>query len=230
MGFRARGVRGRRKKSWLLGFILMATAWLMVAAVHDLDQRLRPQILGMAVGLSRQMAAQAITDTMYKKLAVNRDFSHLIVIEHDAARHITSAHFNMAAAFRIESLTTVEVQNELMELRNRVVYVPALQTLGSSLFALYGPSIPVRIVPLGSVESRVVPVVRSAGINQTVHILNLDVEAQVGVIVPFVTQPITVRSTIPIAYMVLVGSVPKVVGDGLAAYREASNEGRTGTH
>ncbi len=218
------------KKSWVIWGTLALFGWLFGVFIHYLDHQLRPQIMGMAVGVSRQMASQAITDMLYKRLAKSKDFSQLIVIDHDHSGQIVSAHFDLSKVANIESVTTSEVQNELIQLGRRVLYIPAFQTMGSTLFAMYGPSIPVRIVPLGSVESHVVPEVKSAGINQTVHILNLSVVAQVGVVVPFVTEPVKVSSTVPIAYMVLVGSVPRVVGDGLSAYRQALNVGTSSSH
>ena len=225
MRFKPKNSHRSSKKSWIVLAFFVLFGWWFGVAVHYLDRQLRPQIMGMAVGVSRQMASQAITDMLYKRLAVNGDFANLIVIDHDPAGHIVSAHFNLSSAFRIESLTTTEVQKELLQLEKKVVYIPALQTMGRTLFATLGPSIPIRIVPLGSVESHVIPEVKSAGINQTVHILYLTIVAQVGVVVPFVTQPVLVKSTIPIAYMVLLGSVPKVIGSGLAAYHDANNSG-----
>lgn len=225
-----RSQRLSMRKSWVIWGTLALFGWLSGVFIHYLDHQLRPQIMGMAVGVSRQMAAQAITDMLYKRLAQSKDFYRLVVIDHDRSGQIVSAHFDLSKVAGIESDTTSVVQKELIQLGRRVIYIPAFQTMGSTLLAMYGPSIPVRIVPLGSVESHVVPEVKSAGINQTVHILNLSVVAQVGVVVPFVTEPVKVTSTVPIAYMVLVGAVPRVVGDGLAAYREALNTGTTSSH
>lgn len=170
--------------------------------------------MAIATGVARQMATQAINDALTKRIAEDAEYARLVVLDKDAAGKVTSAHFNFAEVARIESLTTLRVQHVLTRLEERTIYVPALQGLGSAILATIGPSIPIRIQPLGSAQSEVEPVVETAGINQTVHILYLHIMAQVNVVVPFVTQPVRVDTRIPIAYVVFVGSVPQTTISG----------------
>lgn len=181
-----------------------------------LDRSLRPPFMAIATGVARQLATEAINDALTKRIAEDSEYAKLVVLDKDANGKVTSAHFNFAEVARIESLTTLRVQHVLTRLEEKTIYVPALQAMGSAILAPLGPSIPIRIEPLGSAQSEVEPVVQTAGINQTVHILYLHIVAQVIVVVPFVTQPVRVDTRIPIAYVVFVGSVPQttVVGAG----------------
>lgn len=217
MRFKARRSHSRigRITLWSL-FFLVFSIWLFYESMVLLDRSLRPPFLAMATGMARQMATQAISDALTKRIAEDSEYAKLVILDKDRSGRVTSAHFNFAEVARIESLTTLRVQYVLTRLEGRTIYVPAFQAMGSAILASIGPSIPIRIVPLGSAQSEVQPVVQTAGINQTVHILYLHIMAQVSVVVPFVTQPVRVDTRIPIAYVIFVGSVPQttITGSG----------------
>ncbi len=219
--FRARRQPSRVKRyAWFSMIFLSLSLFALVQSVAALDRSLRPPFMAMATGIARQMATQAINDALTKRIAEDAEYAKLVVIDKDRNGRVTSAHFNFAEVARIESLTTLRVQHVLTRLEERTIYVPALQSMGSAILATLGPSIPIRIEPMGSAQSEVEPVVKTAGINQTVHILYLHIMAQVSVVVPFVTTPVRVDTRIPIAYVVFVGSVPQttIVGSGMPVY------------
>ncbi|MCI0182035.1 sporulation protein YunB [Sulfoacidibacillus ferrooxidans] len=230
--------RARRKPSAWRRYTIMSVLFLflslvsLVWSIEQLDRSLRPPFMAMATGIARQMATQAINDALTKRVAEDTEYAKLIVVDKDQAGHVTSAHFNFAEVARIESITTLRVQDALMHLQERTIYVPALQAMGSAVLATLGPSIPLRIEPLGSAQSEVEPVVETAGINQTVHILYLHITAQVIVVVPFITAPVRVETKIPIAYVVFVGNVPQttMVGTGAPQFSMPAPSPLRGTH
>ncbi len=78
---------------------------------------------------------------------------------------------------------TITVQ-QLMKNTKDKIYLPLGQLLGSQLLAGRGPDVPIVIVPVGTVESRVYDVFEEAGINQTRHKIYLEVKTMVRVVVP----------------------------------------------
>ncbi|MHB1627768.1 MAG: sporulation protein YunB [Bacilli bacterium] len=223
--FQARRQPSRvRRFAWFSMIFLSLSLFALIQSVRALDRSLRPPFMAIATGIARQMATQAINDAITKRIAEDAEYAKLVVIDKDRNGRVTSAHFNFAEVARIESLTTLRVQHVLTRLEERTIYVPALQAMGSAVLATLGPSIPIRIEPLGSAQSEVEPVVKTAGINQTVHILYLHIMAQVSVVVPFLTAPVRVETRIPIAYVVFIGTVPQttVVGGGIPLYPPAN--------
>ena len=215
--FRAKRRPSRlRRAAWFSAVFLFVSLLFLYQSVLLLDRSLRPPFMALATGVARQMATQAINDALTKRIGEDAEYARLVMLDKDRSGRVTSAHFNFAQVARIESLTTLRVQHVLTRLEARTIYIPALQGMGSAILATFGPSVPVRIVPIGSAQSEVQPVVHSAGINQTVHILYLHITAQVSVVVPFITQPVRVETRIPIAYVVFVGSVPRttITGSG----------------
>ena len=69
----------------------------------------------------------------------------------------------------------------------------------------------VKVTPVGHVTSKVDWETRDAGINQTVHILYLNIQVETAVIIPFASKHVNVETNAPLAYLVLVGDVPQMV-------------------
>jgi sporulation protein YunB len=107
--------------------------------------------------------------------------------------------------------TTIRVQDALKAIRGEIIYIPLGQAIDSHLLANYGPRIPVRLVPIGRVNTNVIDVFESAGINQTRHKVYLDIHAEVTVVIPFVSSVIEVVTSVPLADNVYIGAVPDTV-------------------
>ena len=106
------------------------------------------------------------------------------------------------------------IQQKLSDLPRYEVKIPLWQVFGSKILAGYGPELPVRIAPVGMVESIIKDRFDSAGINQTRHRIFIRVTAIVQIIVPLVNEEVTVNSDIPLTEAVIVGAVPGVYVNG----------------
>lgn len=81
---------------------------------------------------------------------------------------------------------------------------------GIPLFVGVGPNIKLRATPIGSVTSSFSSEFESAGINQTIHRIYLNINASVGVVLPLYTKKFTTTQHVLIAESIIVGSVPEV--------------------
>jgi hypothetical protein len=66
----------------------------------------------------------------------------------------------------------------------------------------------VRIMPLGSVQTRLYQQFTEAGINQTLHRIMLEVDFQVATVFPGYVVATDTTSSYPVAETVIVGKVP----------------------
>ena len=122
---------------------------------------------------------------------------------------------NNAEINRIAVTATLAIQKRLQDLAPVTVKVPLGQVFGSRILAGYGPNLPVRVIPIGLVESVINDVFDQAGINQTRHRIFIRVKAVVKMIVPLVNEEIRINTDIPLTEAVIVGEVPNVyVGSG----------------
>lgn len=126
---------------------------------------------------------------------------------------------NTAVLNTLAARITLEVQRALAVLPEVQVTVPLGQVLGSQIIGTWGPKVPVRLLPVGTVEGKIVDVFDAAGINQTRHRIIIRLTSEVKVVVPLVAASTRLRTEIPLAEAVIMGEVPEVYLDGLLPSR-----------
>ena len=85
---------------------------------------------------------------------------------------------------------------------------------GLALLTGFGPDVIIKVVPIGSAYCDFVSRFESAGINQTLHKLYLDVYANVSIVTPIDEPTITVKAEVLVCENLIVGEVPNVYFDG----------------
>lgn len=85
---------------------------------------------------------------------------------------------------------------------------------GLALLTGVGPDVTINVMPIGSALCDFVSFFQSAGINQTLHKLYIDVKAQVSIITPIDEPTITVKAEVLVCENLIVGEVPNIFFDG----------------
>ena len=88
--------------------------------------------------------------------------------------------------------------------------VPLGAFTGISVLAGFGPEITFRVLQVGSVICSFESEFTSAGINQTVHSIYLDVTSEVSVVLPSGTKKISTVTEVMVAESLIVGEVPDI--------------------
>lgn len=132
----------------------------------------------------------------------------LVKLEKDEAGNIIALQANVVEMNYIASLIGSRTQQMYNELTEAYIKIPIGNFTGNALLAGRGPSIEVKIVPVGTVGSDFKTEFVSTGINQTRHRVYLQVISSMRVIAPFTTQTIKVVNNVNVAETVLIGDVP----------------------
>lgn len=102
---------------------------------------------------------------------------------------------------------------------NRVsFYIPLGSITKNPIFNSRGPKIPVRMEVIGSVLSGVHTKVTEYGINNSLIEMVVRVEVSEKVILPMITDNITVVNEIPFSYKIIKGKIPTYYGDGIGKF------------
>jgi sporulation protein YunB len=190
--------------------VVFFTAWILLDFVEN---NLRPSFIQLAESTSQRIATEAINEAIAGKLSEIADYDRLIQLTLDREGHVVAARLNFAETAKIQGEATKIVQNVLQSLGENQVEIPLGQAFHSAVFSNMGPRLTLTLMPYGTARSWVDTEFKQAGINQTLSIIYLNIETQVGVIVPLATRQVQVQTKIPIAYMVLVGDVPQYFYD-----------------
>lgn len=81
------------------------------------------------------------------------------------------------------------------------------------LFGL-GPDVSVKLVPVGTVNTKVESSFNEAGINQTIHRLYFVVSSIIGMVLPGMTQNFTTELEVLLCESIIVGEIPSVYLQG----------------
>ena len=207
--------------------------WIVEAGI-------KPTLMEIAKAETQRIAQQAINEAVTKKMV--RDFeeleenNELIVTETDANGRIVSANVSTNVFNRIWSEATKHAQeylnlsergeinqySEMLEgievegsMENGIIhYIPLGQATRNALLANLGPRVPVRFIPIGEVQSEPKSHVQLVGINNVWVEINIKLEVDVDVVIPFGVDTQKVVTNVPIVYTLINGEVPQFYAPG----------------
>ncbi|GIM47184.1 sporulation protein YunB [Collibacillus ludicampi] len=197
----------------ILSVTLITVFFLAWQTFYFVENNLRPTFLNLAESTSQRIATEAINDAIIGKISKVADYDKLIDLTQDRDGHVVAARLNFAETAKIQGEATSIVQGVLRDLQENKIEIPLGQAFHSTVFSTVGPKITLTMIPYGSARSWVETEFKQAGINQTLSIIYLNIETQVGAIVPLASKQVQVQTKIPIAYTVLVGDVPQYFYD-----------------
>jgi sporulation protein YunB len=190
---------------------LVALLFMVVQGFIIVERNFRPAILAVAEIRADGLATDAINIAILKHVAHGIHYKDIIMIEQDDQGRIVMAQVNTMEVIRIMAETTIATREALTDLESKPFDFPLCEAMDSFILATYGPKIPVRMVPLGRVNTKVLDSFEQAGINQTRHKIYLEVYTEVQIIIPFIRDSVEVITTVPIADAVYLGDVPDTV-------------------
>ena len=184
----------------------LALAWLML---HVLNGRLRPVLEAAASSRAPNLMTQAIDPAVDNCLQENRmDYADFVTMETDSAGKVTSLTSNPAANSRFKRQVVEAVARQLGALDSDALGVPLGTLTNQPLLAGAGPSVRVKVDSVGEVTADYANSFSSAGVNQTLHRVCLDITATVYLFLPGEVLPVTVSSGVCVAETVIVGETP----------------------
>jgi sporulation protein YunB len=174
----------------------------------QIETNLKPTLLTLAEAKATVIATQTINTVITQKVTHDADPKQLVNVHLDNRGRVVLIQPNAMAFNRLAAETTMEVQSALEKIREEQIYIPMGQIFGSQIFASFGPKITVSILPVGTVEVKVIDKFEQAGINQTRHLIYLVATTSVRIVVPLVSKAVIVKTQVPIAEYIVVGDVP----------------------
>ena len=119
---------------------------------------------------------------------------------------------------KINSFTSelsINIQNALNADYPAKLYIPLGSLTNYYLLSSAGPQIPVKIIPISVVNSKIEDTFESVGINHTRHSIKLKIWVDMHYRSFVLDERERLEITVPIAETVISGDVPKYYGSGL---------------
>lgn len=227
------------KKINFVIFIVIILIIMIVLILNFISLKVNPVLLDYAQMEARKIASIIINDAVNHKITNDIDIEELFIITRDTNNEVKTIDFNPIVVNQILTETTILVQSNLRyleqgkvdmlnlmnnalidynqdKLKQGIIYeIPSGVIFGNSFLANIGPKIPVKFSLVGDIVGYINTNVTDYGINNALIEVNIVLELSEQVILPFVSEKITIDTTIPVALKLIQGSVPNYYLNGL---------------
>lgn len=197
---------GRRSgRGARLGMIIIFALLSALILLILIESRLSPLIVSQAESRAKlfvsESAARAVAETL------GQETSAAVRVVYGSGR-VSSIETDAAAVNRVRSGTVKRLCAILTDPSTCEFSVPIGNLVGSSLLSGRGFDIKVRIISVGDVSASISSRFESAGINQTVHRIYLNLSVNINILAASKLVPVRTDEDILVSETVIVGEVP----------------------
>ena len=171
--------------------------------------RLAPMAEQLIVTQVDNQASDAINAAIADQIAEGEfDYDRMVTIEKDANGNVTAIRTNIGELNRLKTSVLQRMDEKLEQLSMEQLGVPIGSVLLPELFSGRGPLVPVRVLAVRTSDASFRNSFQSAGINQTLHSIYIDIHVCITILTWTGTSEINVDSAVVAAETVIVGTVP----------------------
>lgn len=190
-------------------FLIVLLIVLLSLSVALLSVNMRPAMAALAIARIRSVAARAMNDAILESMGDETNYARLIQV-HESSERVYMLQANTHKMNILAADCAEAAQERIAQMGDQGISIPIGTITGISFLAGKGPSLKVTFSPAGSVQSEFNSEFVSSGINQTLYRVNLLLTASVRLVMPGVSETISVRAEAAIAESIIVGDVPEV--------------------
>ena len=197
---------------WLRRWMQRITILLLVATLlfFTLRSKYRDVIAELAETQVKNSTSDLTNDAIAEQIAAgNIAYDRIVFFEKDLDGRITALKTNMSEVNRLKTDVLNIINDEILALDTSDIGIPLGSLFLPEFLSGRGPAIPVQILSIRNSDATFVSHFSEAGINQTLHRLNMEVSIDVAILVLGHTTSFTMVSEVVVAETVIVGDVPQ---------------------
>lgn len=202
-----------RRREWAPGQLMVSILLgLMLAAflIHQLGLAVRPQLTALAQAKLRNQLTVISNETVANVLAQGAlRYSDMVVMEPGLGGGIATITTETVRLNNLKSAVLTQIVAQVESLDTHSLGVPLGALTGLELFAGAGPDLPIQVLSVTSAEGTYRNDFVSAGINQTLHRVMLDITLTAEVLLPGGMVESIVSTPVCVAETIIIGQVPQ---------------------
>ena len=201
--------RNNKKFADKSGKIIKIISIIVIAIffVSNVIKQIEP-ILEKECLIKAKSIATEISNKQASLVMSKYKYDDLCTVVKDDAQNIKMIKSNIIIVNEIISDVAIKIQDELNRLEADDIYIRLGSFTGSKFLAGRGPKVEFKISSIGNVDTNLKSEFISAGINQTMHKIYLQVDCNVIIVTPFNQVEEKITNQILIAEAVILGNVP----------------------
>ena len=201
--------RRRLTRVWLGIFLVtLFTAILLLFLRYKYDDI----ITGLAETHIRNATSDLINDAIDRQIDEgNIMYDRIVYFEKDLDGRITALKTNMSEVNKLKTSILNIINDEILHINESDLGIPLGSLFLPELFSGRGPQFPVSVLSIRNSDASFSSSFKEAGINQTLHQLNMQISVDVAVLVLGKTNYFTISSQVVVAETIIVGQVPETL-------------------
>ncbi len=181
--------------------ITIVTGWYTLKSIDPIFEGLcTSKALGIATDITNRKTSEVLAKYDYKETVQ-------ITKSEDEKNNILKT--DVVLLNEIISDIAIEVQKEIDSLSNQNIEIPIGALTGNKYFAGLGPKIKIKIVSTGDITTDIKTEFESAGINQTVYRIYMDIECNIAILTSYKSINHKIKNQVLLVETVIVGGVPE---------------------
>lgn len=184
---------------------------LLIALYVYFEIQAQPQIKMIVENRAKVLAETVINESVNEVLkSYNFKYSDLVDISQSENGSVQSISTKITTVNTLKTEINLKAQQELSKIHNMDVKIPLGSFSGLVFMSEFGPQLTFNLELTGDFDSELVSTFTSAGVNQTVHHIELIVYSNIVVTSPINDNDIDFETNFDIAQTVIVGNTPNL--------------------
>lgn len=207
---RRRPVRTEPRRSIPPVFLTLAVAFAVaVSVIAMLETRLRPVVAEIAAAQARNSMTAVVENAVAAGLAARQvSYSDFVAIQRDEKGAVTALTTDVARMNLLRTELTAAILEALEEVDVSDVQVPLGSLFDLEPLWAKGPTLKARAMTVGTVRTEFDSQLTSAGVNQTLHRIWMEVTVPMTLLLPGGEVEVPLDTRLCVAETVIVGQVP----------------------
>lgn len=204
----------RRKKIRRLTIVSIFCLFVLAVLLY-LENVVNPVVVNLTRQEIFSLSTSAVSDAVYDVLSdSNITYDDLVEVEYNGEDMVSVIHLNTVKLNVLARQFYQVAQNYLNKMGQNGVNIPLGAFTGLPFLSGVGPKVNIKLLPVGAMSSNFESSFLSAGINQTNHLLYINLNASVSLVLPAYSSTIDSVTEVLVAESVIVGAVPEVYMSG----------------
>ena len=210
------------KIRFYLVILTISLSIIFTAFVYYFDKVIAPTVLLVADAEMRAKAMDIINKNIGEIYGNGFVYEEIMDVTKDELGKINLISADTMKLNELATKVAIEAQDDIEEVGSVGVKVPIGYALKNNILAYIGPTITVKMEPIGRIKTSYESLFESAGINQTRHKIYINLETNLKIVLPLQSREVEVKHQIPISDNIILGEVPRT-SIGIDAIKSALN-------
>lgn len=173
-----------------------------------------PTILDMAQTRIKSETTRAINEAVNIAIQDGCVYSDFVTVEKNSDNEVSLIYADSVKVNALARQMAIATQNKINAITSFDVNIPLGTLSGVPLLSEKGPKVNIIVSPIGTVNCTFSSTFQTAGINQTLHRIYINVESAVDLIIPTAHTQVVTNTPILLCESVIVGKVPQTFLQG----------------